>query len=57
MKYLNLIKVAGLSIIRVIIMNRKYKSIISEIDKIHKLKRKLNSQENILFKKIEKLNI
>ena len=57
MKYLNLIKVAGLSIIRVIIMNNKYKSIISEIDRIHNLKSKLNSQENILFKKIEQLNI
>ena len=38
-------------------MNNKYKSIINEIDKIHKLKRKLNIRENILFKKIEKLNI
>lgn len=38
-------------------MNRKYKSIINEIDKIHDLKRELNSRENILFKKIEQLNI
>jgi hypothetical protein len=38
-------------------MINKYKSIISEIDRIHNLKRKLNSQENILFKKIEQLNI
>ena len=38
-------------------MNNKYKSIISEIDRIHNLKRELNSQENILFKKIEKINI
>jgi hypothetical protein len=38
-------------------MNSNYKSIINEIDKIHVLKRELNSRENILFKKIEKLNI
>jgi len=38
-------------------MNRKDKSSINEIDKIHDLKRKLNSRENILFKKIEKLKI
>ena len=38
-------------------MNNKYRSIISEIDRVHKLKRKLNIQENILFKKIEQLNI
>jgi hypothetical protein len=38
-------------------MNKKYKSIINEIDKIHKIKRKLNSRENNLFKKIEQLNI
>jgi len=38
-------------------MNRKYKSIINEIDKIHGLKRELNNRENILFKKIEQLNI
>jgi hypothetical protein len=38
-------------------MNRKYKSIINEIDKIHKLKKKLNSRENDLFKKIEQINI
>jgi hypothetical protein len=38
-------------------MSKKYESIINEIDKIHKLKRKLNSRENILFKKIEQLNI
>ena len=38
-------------------MNKKYKSIINEIDKIHNLKRKLNSRENILYKKIEQLNI
>jgi hypothetical protein len=38
-------------------MNNKYKSIINEIDNIHKLKRKLNNRENVLFKKIEQLNI
>jgi hypothetical protein len=38
-------------------MNRKYKSIIIQIDKIHDLKKELNNRENILFKKIEKLNI
>ena len=38
-------------------MSRKYESIINEIDEIHELKRKLNIRENILFKKIEQLNI
>jgi hypothetical protein len=38
-------------------MNKKYKSIIQEIDKIHTLKRVLNSQENILIKKIEQFDI
>jgi hypothetical protein len=33
-------------------MNTKYKSIIKEIDKIHKIRRELNIRENILQKKI-----
>ena len=36
-------------------MNKKYKTFIREIDKIHNLRSELNSQENILNKKIEQL--
>ena len=38
-------------------MNKTYKSIINEIDKIHSIKRKLNSKENILYEKIERFNL
>jgi hypothetical protein len=33
-------------------MNKKYKSMIREIDEIHDTRRKLNTRENILHKKI-----
>jgi hypothetical protein len=33
-------------------MNKKYKSILREIDEIHNIRRKLNTRENILHEKI-----
>ena len=33
-------------------MNRKYTSIINEIDEIHNKRRKLNIRENVLYDKI-----
>ena len=38
-------------------MNRKYTSIINEIDEIHNKRRKLNIRENILYEKISQLKI
>jgi hypothetical protein len=38
-------------------MNKKYTSILKEIDTIHKKRRKLNIRENILHKKISELKI
>lgn len=38
-------------------MDKKYKSIIKEIDKIHIRRRKLNIRENILQKKISQLKM
>ena len=37
---------------KVIRMNRKYTSIINEIDEIHKKRRKLNIREDVLYGKI-----
>jgi len=38
-------------------MNKKYTSIIKEIDKIHNERRKLNIRENVLYEKISQLKI
>ena len=38
-------------------MNKKYASIINEIDKIHNRRRKLNIRENVLYEKISQLRI
>ena len=39
----------------VVRMNNKYKSIIIEIDKVHKKRKELNRLEDILFEKISEL--